>query len=97
MSVNRVFVPHCGVALCAQSPAELRGSSPVVASFTDIKLNPAFLFAFHRSLAVSLWLSGNDDDHTYSVCVAKTRVAARLSIFIYASTKSGTVSLRPHT
>lgn len=42
MSVNRVFGPHCGVALCAQSPAELLGSSPVVASLTTSNWNPIF-------------------------------------------------------
>lgn len=59
MSVNRVFVPHCGVALCAQSPAELCGSSADVASFTDTRWNPAF----YRFLAVLQSTGRNDFSH----------------------------------
>lgn len=47
------------------------------------------LFALYRSLAVLLSTSGNDRNHTYSTCVAKTRAAARLnSLFLFMHLQS---------
>lgn len=91
--MKQVFVPHCGVALCAQSPAVLWGSSPVVASLADTKRNPAFLLSIAPSQCCCQRVEMIAITHKCLCCKDRSCSTSQFLIFVHVSAKSGIMSV----